>query len=258
MTRLLLALVSLAVAAIPARAAELRIEFTELAAIARQSLSDARIRLHNVPQGVLDFSSASHVAIGSTQVPIPIPARPFEAAGGTYAYYVNEINSTAVRVEAADGALKLTLSFESDAPELIGRCTKGLCPPQAALPRIEWSNATVSAELVPVGVKESLALEARSVRIGGDFAPVCSTAADFISGGICKSVLKRARTAITKLRGDIDNLLKTQLNKPEVQEKLADSLRKRLVLGPAGEVRIRAVKSDSASVVVNFCLVCGP
>jgi hypothetical protein len=255
--RLVLSVMAIVTFAAPALAAELRVEFTELAAIARQSLSDARIRLHNVPQGVLDFSSASYVAIGSTQVPIAIPARPFEAAGGTYAYFVNEINSTAVRVEAADGALKLTLSFESDAPELVGRCTKGLCPPAAALPRIEWSNATVSAELVPVGIKDSLALEAKSVRVGGDFAPVCSTAADFISGGICRSVLKRARSAITKLRGDIDDLLKKQLNKPEVQEKLADSLRKRLVLGPAGEVRVRSVKTDSAGVTVSFCLVCG-
>ena len=85
----------------PATAAELRIEFKELAAIAQQALGGATLRLHNAPaSGLLDFSQGSYVAIGSTQVPIAVPARTFPIAGGTYAYYVNDINSTAVAFEA--------------------------------------------------------------------------------------------------------------------------------------------------------------
>lgn len=73
-------------AAGPVSAAELRIEFRELAAIAQQALGGATLRLHNAPaSGLLDFSQGSYVAIGSTQVPVDVPVRTFPIAGGTYA-----------------------------------------------------------------------------------------------------------------------------------------------------------------------------
>jgi hypothetical protein len=241
----------------PASAAELRIEFNELAAIAQQALGGATLRLHNAPaSGLLDFSQGSYVAIGSTQVPIAIPARTFPIAGGTYAYYVNDINSTAVSFEAVPGALRLTLQFESDTPELVGRCRAGLCAPVNALPRIEWSNAAVSIDLVPAAVGDSLSLQAKAVKIGGAFAPSCSPSAALISGGICKSVLSKARLAVAKLRGDLDGMLREQVNKPEIQAKIAGELKKRLVLGPAGELRIRSVAVDGNAVTVSFCLAC--
>jgi hypothetical protein len=241
----------------PATAAELRIEFKELAAIAQQALGGATLRLHNAPaSGLLDFSQGSYVAIGSTQVPIAVPARTFPIAGGTYAYYVNDINSTAVAFEAVPGALRLTLRFESDTPELVGRCRAGLCAPVNALPRIEWSDASVSIDLAPASVGDSLSLEAKVVKIGGTFAPACSPSAALISGGICKSVLSKARLAIAKLRGDLDGMLREQMNKPEIQAKIAGELKKRLVLGPAGELKIRSVAIDSSAVTVTFCLAC--
>jgi hypothetical protein len=245
------------VAAGPAQAAELRIEFKELAAIAQQALGGATLRLHNAPaSGVLDFSQGSFVAIGSTQVPVSVPVRTFPIAGGTYAYYVNDINSTGVAFEAVPGAVRLTLRFESDGPELFGRCRSGICAPINALPRIEWSDASVSIDLAPVGVGDSLSLEAKAVKIGGAFAPSCSPSAALISGGICKSVLSKARQAIAKLRGDLDGMLREQMNKPEIQAKIAGELKKRLVLGPAGELKIRSVSMNDAAVTISFCLAC--
>jgi hypothetical protein len=242
----------------PATAAELRIEFKELAAIAQQALGGATLRLHNAPAtGLLDFSQGSYVAIGSTQVPISVPARTFPIAGGTYAYYVNDINSTAVAFAAVPGALRLTLSFESENPELVGRCRAGLCAPVNALPRIEWSQASVAIDLVPAGVGDSLSLEAKAVKIGGTFTPSCSPTAALISGGICKSVLSKARLAVARLRGDLDGMLREQMNKPEIQARIAGALKQRLVLGPAGELKIRSVEVDSRAVTVTFCLACG-
>jgi hypothetical protein len=245
------------VAAGPAQAAELRIEFRELAAIAQQALGGASLRLHNAPaSGVLDFSPGSFVSIGSTQVPVSVPVRTFPIAGGTYAYYVNDINSTGVSFEAVPGAVRLTLRFESEAPELFGRCRSGICAPMNALPRIEWSDASVSIDLAPVGLGDSLSLEAKAVKIGGTFAPSCSPSAALISGGICKSVLSKARQAIAKLRGDLDGMLRGQMNKPEIQAKIAGELKKRLVLGPAGELKIRSVSMNDAAVTISFCLAC--
>lgn len=241
----------------PAPAAELRIELRELAAIARQALGGAALRLHNVPQGLLDFSAGSYVSFGAAQVAVPIPARTFAIAGGTYGYYLNDINSTGVTIDPVAGAVRLTLTFEEADPELVGRCRSGLCPPANALPRIEWSAPSVSIDLAPVGVGESLAFEARRVQVGGTFTPVCAPGAALIAGGICKSVLARARTAIAKLRGDLDGLLRAEVNKPELQAKIADLLKKRLVLGPAGELRVRSVGVTDSTVTISFCLACG-
>lgn len=242
----------------PAFAAELRIEYRELAAIAQQALGSAKLRLHNAPAGgLLDFSAGSSVTIGTTEVPIPVPARTFAIAGGNYAYYLNDINSTAVTFESIPGAVRLTLLFESESPELIGRCRSGICAPINALPRIEWSNASVSIDLAPVGLGDSLSLEAKAVKIGGTFVPACAPSAALISGGICKSVLSKARQAIAKLRGDLDGLLRTEVNKPDVQAKIAAELKKRLVLGPAGALIIRAVTTDESAVSISFCLACG-
>jgi hypothetical protein len=257
LARIALAMFAL-VAAGPVSAAELRIEFKELAAVAQQALGGATLRLHNAPaSGLLDFTQGSFVAIGSTQVPVSVPARTFPIAGGTYAYYLNDINSTGVAFEAVPGAVRLTLKFESDAPELFGRCRSGICAPVNALPRVEWTDAVVAIDLAPVGVGESLSLEAKAVKIGGTFAPSCSPSAALISGGICKSVLSKARQAIAKFRGDLDGMLREQVNKPDIQAKIAGELKKRLVLGPAGELKIRSVGVSDSAVTISFCLACG-
>ena len=243
---------------VPAGAAELRVEFKELAAIAQQALGSATLRLHNSPaSGLLDFSQGSYVSIGSTQVPVSVPARTFPIAGGTYAYYMNDINSMGVVFEAVPVAVRLTLKFESDNPELFGRCRSGICAPVNALPRIEWTDASVAIDLAPKSVGDSLSLEAKAVKIGGTFSPSCSPSAALISGGICKSVLAKARQAIARLRGDLDGMLREQVNKPDIQEKIASELKQRLVLGPAGALKIRAVGVNDSAVTVSFCLACG-
>ena len=245
-------------AAVPATAADLRIAFSELAAIAQQAFGGATLRLHNAPaSGLLDFSQGSYVSIGSVQVPVSVPARTFPIAGGTYAYYLNDINSSGVTFTPVPGAVRLTLTFESEGPELFGRCRSGICAPMNALPRIEWADASVSIDLAPVGVGESLSLEAKAVKVGGTFTPACSPSAALISGGICKSVLSKARQAIAKFRGDLDGMLREQMNKPEIQAKIAGELKKRLVLGPAGQVNVRSVSVTESAVTVSFCLVCG-
>ena len=79
-------------AAVPASAAELKISLNELARILTATLGDPKLRLHNVPAGTFDLTPGSSLKIGSTTVPIPIPARTFVVGGTTYAYYVNELN----------------------------------------------------------------------------------------------------------------------------------------------------------------------
>ena len=98
----------------PSAGAELRIDFRELATLASGILSGAKIRLHTASGGLLDFAAGSSVTIGGTERPIPAPVRSFEAAGARYAYFLNDINSTGIKVTNAPGAVRLMVIFEED------------------------------------------------------------------------------------------------------------------------------------------------
>jgi hypothetical protein len=51
-------------------------------------------------------------------------------------------------------------------------------------------------------------------------------------------------------------MLREQVNKPDVQAKIAGELKKRLVLGPAGELKVRSVGVSDSAVTISFCLAC--
>jgi hypothetical protein len=237
-------------------AAELRISFTELARIVSGTLAGAKLRLHNTPAGVFDFSPSSSLTVGNTTVPLPIPARTFDVAGSQYAYYLNDLNSTRIAITPAPGALRLSITFEGTGGELVGACVSGFCVSNAALPEIQWSNAVVAVDLVPTLVGGSLSLTSKQVDVGGTFTPDCERAKGLFSGSLCKVILPQARKAVSKLKVDINAGLKAQINAPEVQAKLATALRSYLKFGPAGDVTINRVGVEGEVVSVTFCLAC--
>ncbi len=241
-----------------ARAAELRIDFRELATLAGTILADAKLRLHNVPGGVLDFSAGSSVTIGGVDRPIPVPVRSFETAGARYTYLMNDINSQTIKVSAVNGAVRLSIAFEDEGPELVGRCLSGICPPDGTLPNIEWQKPSVAIDLVPVKTGYSLSLKARHMEIMGTLEPRCLSSAGFFAASLCRAVLPQVKRTISRLRGDLDNGLVEQVNAPSIQEKIASSLNGYLAVGPAGEVHISKISVDleGKAVVVSFCLAC--
>ena len=244
--------------ATPSAGAELRIDFRELAALASGILSGAKIRLHTASGGMLDFAAGSSVTIGGTERPIPTPVRSFEAAGARYAYLLNDINSTGIKVSNAPGAVRLMVSFEEDGPELTGRCLSGICPPDQALPEIEWRGAAVSIDFVPARVGTGLSLKVQKVELKGSLDPGCLPSAGFFAGSLCRAILPQARHSIARFRKDLDSALLQQINASTVQEKIANALKGYLAIGPAGEVHISkiAIDPNGHAVVVSFCLTC--
>ena len=244
----------------PAAAAELRIDFKELASLAGGLLSNAKIRLHNVPGGMLDFSGGSSVTIAGAERPIPVPVRSFDVGGTKLAYMMNDINSTGIKVSAVTGAVRLSVTFEDEGPEFTGHCLASnlFCPPDTALPQIEWQDAAIAIDFQPVRAGNSLALKAVKAEIKGKFEPHCTTASATFSGSICRIALGQARAAISRFRKDLDTGLVAQINAGPVQEKIASSLKSYLVVGQAGEVHISkvAVDSEGRAVIVSFCLSC--
>jgi hypothetical protein len=243
---------------VPVSAAELRISFAELARLVQLSLTGSQLRLHNVPPGIFDFSPGSSLTIGGSQTPIAVPARTFVVAGTTYAYYLNNINSSSIRIAAVKGALRLSVVFETDKAELVGHCVTGFCISDQALPEVQWVGATVTVDVAPILVNGLLSFEFKTADVGGSFSPDCATANGLFVGSVCRAILPSARQALARLKGDVNTGLKTQLNAPETQAKLAAGLRERLKFGAAGELRVSKVAVESEAMTLTFCLACQP
>ena len=239
-----------------AQAAELKISLAELAKILSASLGEPKLRLHNVPGGVFSLASGSSLTLGSTSVPIPIPARSFVVAGTTYAYYVNDLNSKKISISAVPSALRFTITFDDTGPEVIGKCASGFCFGDGLLPEIEWNAPVVIIDLAPVLTANGLSLVAKRVDVAGTFAPDCNGATGIFSGSLCKIVLPQARKSTANLKTDLNAALTTQLNAPEMQAKLATAMKSFLKFGPAGEVRFTKVAVDSDTLTLTFCLAC--
>lgn len=240
----------------PVEAAELKITLAELARILSVTLGDAKLRLHNVPAGLLDLSPGSSLTIGSVSVPVPVPARTFEVGGTSYAYFVNNLNSGPITISAVPSALRFTIPFVTSGPALVGKCQTGFCVSDKILPEIQWSKAVVSFDLTPVWINGDLSLDLKAVNIGGTFTPDCKAAGGIFTGGICDLVLPKARAAARSLKTDLAKSLQDQINAPDVQEKLAAGLRSYLKFGPAGQARFSKVTVDATTVTLTFCLAC--
>lgn len=242
--------------AVPASAAELKISLAELARILTATLGEPKLRLHNVPGGFINLTPGSSLTLGTTSVPLPIPAKTFEVGGSTYAYYVNELVSKAITVSAVPSALRFTITFEDTGPEVVGRCISGFCVSDSSLPEIQWNKPIVQIDLTPVWINGNLSLDAKRIDIGGTFAPDCDMATGIFSGSLCRVVLPQARKATATLKTDLNKILLQQINAPDIQAKLATGLRSYLKFGPVGEVRFSKVTVDADTVTLTFCLAC--
>lgn len=238
-----------------AAAADLKVSYAELASVVQTVIGGAKIHLDNKPGGILSFGASSYVSIGSQQVAIPIPVKSFQVLGSTYAYYVSDINSQSIRASAVSGAVRLTVSFEADGPEMMSGCIQGSCAFEEALPNIEWLQPSLAIDVVPVAFNGSVALKVTSVEFGGTLKAVCQDSADFFLAGACEAGLSWANRSIAKLKPELAAQLKDKMNAPELQQAIADGLKKYLTLGTVGSVSVSKVTAGDSSVTVSFVLM---
>lgn len=237
----------------PVAAAELRVSFAELAGVVQKIVGDGKIYLNNAPGGLLQLvGTSSSVTLGNQLLPVPVPVKSFQILGSSYAYYISDVTSTAIRVTPVSGALRLTVEFESEGPELVGGCISGGCGLADVLPDIEWGRPQVHIDLFPVRFNGSVSLQVRSVEIAGSLEPVCRSSSGVIAQSTCQIARPAAQRTIQTVRKDLNAILKERVNDPSIQQSLADSLKRYLVLGPAGEVAITNVSVDAKGVVVAF------
>jgi len=240
----------------PVAAADLKISLAELARILNATLKSPKVRLHNLPGGLLDLTPSSSFSLGGSTVALQgVEPRSFEIAGATYGYYINELNSQSVTISAVPSALRITIVFESELPEVVGRCISGLCVSAAALPELEWQAPSVTIDLTPVWVNGKLSLDAKRVDVGGSFVPQCP-GGGFFSGSVCRLVLPKAKGVAATLKTEVGKQLRDVINGPAAQTQIADGLRPFLRFGPVGEVRFSRVAVDAQNVTISFCLAC--
>lgn len=232
-------------------AADLKITFQELTSLLQSIASNTKIYLNNLPGGL--FASQSYVQVSPTQqYPIKLEAKSFNVLGATYAYYVSDVASARVRLVPINGALRLTMVFESEGPEVVAGCISGNCNLTDVLPNIEWDNATVHIDFVPIRFNGSISLEVKKVSTEGKPRAVCKGTADFFERQACNVGLPFANRSITQLVADLPNQLRDTVNQPGIQQQLSEGLKRYLTLGQAGEIVINNISIDPKSMTVSF------
>ncbi len=239
-----------------AQAADLKITFAELTRLLQSIASSTRIYLNNAPGNL--FANQSFLQVGSTQqYPVPIPAKTFDILGSRYGYYISDVGSTSVRLTPINGALRVSVNFESDGPEAIAVCVQGGCRLADILPDIQWDGVVANIDFVPVRLGGSVAFEVKAVTVSGNPRAVCKGTADFFERQACTLGLPYANRTIAQLKNELPKLLREAANQPGVQQQLADGLKRFLTLGPAGEIAINNISIDPSSMTVSFRLNTG-
>jgi hypothetical protein len=152
----------------------------------------------------------------------------------------------------ASGALRLVVAFEGDGPEAVAVCISGSCQLADVLPDIQWDNATVNIDFVPIRFNGSISLEVRNVSTSGTPRAVCKGTADFLERQACRLGLPFANRTISQLRRDLPGIIRTAANQQSIQSQLAEGLKRYLTLGQAGEVAINNISIDPKTLTIVF------
>ncbi len=131
-------------------------------------------------------------------------------------------------------------------------CVEGGCALTDVLPDIQWDNAAVDVDFVPIQLRGSLSLEVQRVTLRGKPRAVCKATADFVERNTCRLGLPFANRTIRQMMGELPNILKGAVNTPSIQTQLADGLKRYLTIGQAGEVAINSVSVDPRTLTVTF------
>lgn len=243
---------------VSSHAAELRVSFTELASLLNPTLAGTSLRLHNVPSegifgGLFDPTKTSYVKFGGTEVPLEFPVTKFPLTGvgnGQYAYYLNDINSSSIRIEPTAKALVLVIRFESNDAELVNSCYSGTCGFADVLPIVHWQQPRIRLHLTPSRYETGITLTASKIVVGGRFKTSCRAGSLF-----CLLGQASADNYINRLRRRyIPAQILKQLNADATRETIAAQLSPYLKLGSTGQVSIKKIAVSKGVVRVSFKL----
>src|SRR5262249_50121686 len=120
------------------------------------------------------------------------------------------------------------------------------------LPDIQWDNAVVNVDIVPIRFNGSISVEVKAVSVAGAPRAVCKGTADFLERQACSNGVSVANRAINQLNGEVPRPLPEAGNQPNIQRQFADGLKRHLTLGPGGEIAINNITIDPNTLTVSF------
>ena len=237
-----------------ASAAELRISLAELAGVVQAVIGDAKVHLNNKPGGLLNFSSGSYAQVAGQQIDVPLAPKSFEVLGSTYAYYVNDLNSNSSKLRPCRPRCGSHSASRARALSWSPAASRAAVRLPTHFRSSDWNNGTVSIDVVPVRYGTSMALQVKSVSIGGTMqAKLRQLRRILLRRGL------RAGVAVGQPRNletsaDLAAMLKDKVNDPQIQAGVATNIKKHLALGSAGEITITNVVTDAKGVTITFAM----
>lgn len=235
---------------------EHRVSASDIAAAVHEALAGVQVHLHN--HGRLIGTSYHAANAASIKWPakdgpgkrerFTLPDASRVVLGRRYGYYVNHMRAEGVFVAPQPDRLTATLLLKSNGPSFVGKCVTVAKPEtpcgvggEGAMPAIEWRDARVDVDLVPVAYRGSLAFDVGHVTITGDIGVGAACAWPIVGARLC-SALNRAMESTRK---KIADEVRTSLNDPEVKKNVAAAVRE--YLDKDGQVPILGVKRVSMS-----------
>lgn len=233
---------------------EHRVTASDLAAALHDALAGVQVHLHNHGRLVGSSYHASNAA--SIKWPakdgpgkrdrFTLPDASRVVLGRRYGYYVNHVRAEGIFVAPQPDRLTATLLLRSNGPSLMGKCVTVARPEtpcgiggEAAMPAVEWRDARIDVDLVPIVYHGSLAFNVGEVTISGDIGVGAACSWPVVGMRLCSALNRALETTRKKIADEV----RSSLNDPDVKKSVAAAVRDYLDKG--AQVPILGVKRVS-------------
>jgi hypothetical protein len=229
---------------------------TTIATALQTALSGTKVHLHNLgplKDGTYYSANASSVKWPITAGPglrtyFTVPEASQTVLGRRYSYFVDHVRSEGIFVASGQDSFTVTITLKSAGPSLVGKCVRVRAPVrdclalgEAAMPPINWNDARVDIEMVPIRVGSSLAFEVRNVVIGGAFDLGQACELPLVGVRLCAAVDRQT----VQLRKKVGDQVKASLNTPLIRKSVAAAVRDQL--NTTAQIPILGVRSVAMS-----------
>lgn len=259
------------IAALPLRAAELRLEGPEIAKMVQTAFNGTVIRLNRDgigPKG--QPIPASFIQLGpamqNVRFAFSMPEERYSLGfAGNAIYSVNDINSDAnyvvktargpmkmgqtITVIAMPAAYLITLRFEDVGTEILGRPDGGLSRMRSSVvPNVEVNNISLQIALYPQTVGNSIAFKPSRVTFFGDIQ--AQGLANLTIAGHHVDIVDSMTDYKSRLKETIEREVAKLIDRSLPQ--LAANLQHEIIRRGAGlGVRVTAVRAEGTSIIIR-------
>ncbi len=220
------------------------------------ALSGVKIKVDNYgsKKGTSWLSQQSYVQFPTGQKQsFDIPESKFNIVGKRHLkHYVNELNSSAIKVSAPGDKLTLTLNFESEGEEVKGKCvrkklTGGYKECSLKMERdIHVNKSKVEISVKPVVYKDSLSFASPDAKFTANVSipnKLCK-----LAKGICGKIENKI---YGELKSKLESNIEQQLGKQKLKNMIANKVRSALSPFIKSDWKIKNVSASGSKFLIK-------